>query len=152
MNVTADDLFACRECDEQKPAADMFLLHKRTPTGWCRPCRAAYRRTWYAANRERAISYSTAWKRANRDRWLDANRKAKYGIPYGTYATMLAAQDGGCAICGGEPTSKALHVDHNHETGVVRGLLCDNCNRGIGHLKESPEILRAAIAYLGRTA
>lgn len=148
---TETEQITCRECGESRPVADMFQLHKRTPTGWCRACRAAYRRKWYAANRESAVRYSTTWKRANRGRWLDANRKAKYGIEYGTYDRMLAEQGGGCALCGKPPGEKALHVDHCHTTGKVRGLLCDNCNRGIGHLKEDPRILRAAITYLEET-
>ena len=62
---------------------------------------------------------------------------------------MLDKQDGCCAICGEpEPPYERLHIDHDHRTGVIRGLLCNNCNRGIGHLKESIPSLRAAIRYL----
>ena len=55
-----------------------------------------------------------------------------------------------CKLCGLQPeTVMDLHVDHDHKTGKVRGLLCNNCNTGIGLLKESPDILRNAIKYLG---
>ncbi|QSM04369.1 hypothetical protein PROPHIGD43A-4_59 [Mycobacterium phage prophiGD43A-4] len=59
---------------------------------------------------------------------------------------MNAAQRGKCAICGDAPES--LVVDHNHETGAVRGLLCNNCNRCLGLLKDNIEVLTSAAAYL----
>lgn len=126
----------------------------------CRACRREYgrkpsavarRRAYYEAHREQAIGYSLKWKRANLDRWKDSNRKSKYGIPHGTYAELLAQQGGGCAICGTpEQAGKSLHVDHDHKTSRVRGLLCDLCNRGIGYFADDPTRLRAAAEYLGR--
>jgi hypothetical protein len=70
------------------------------------------------------------------------------------YQELLEEQGGGCAICGNPETAirmnkiVAMSVDHNHSTGKRRGLLCTACNIGIGSLAESPERLRAAIAYL----
>jgi hypothetical protein len=66
------------------------------------------------------------------------------------YGTLLAAQGGICAICGGPPTGmgKSYHVDHDHETGIVRGLLCSNCNTALGLLGDDPSRLAAAIRYL----
>ena len=63
---------------------------------------------------------------------------------------MLAAQDGKCAICGTTSTGnrKAFHVDHDHKTGKVRGLLCSNCNTGIGNLRDDIGLLNRAIEYL----
>jgi hypothetical protein len=63
------------------------------------------------------------------------------------YSTMLNTQGGVCAICKGVCT-RALAVDHNHVTGKVRGLLCNNCNRGLGHLKDDVGLLRQAVMYL----
>lgn len=84
--------------------------------------------------------------------------KTKYGITPEEYAEMFARQSGACAICKRtEPigrTSKYtgvefwLHVDHDHETGAVRGLLCSDCNSGLGKFQESADILRLAIEYL----
>ena len=61
------------------------------------------------------------------------------------YEAMLDAKGGVCAICGDAPSGTVLHVDHHHETGVVRGLLCNRC---LGLLKDDPAVLRAALAYL----
>ena len=67
------------------------------------------------------------------------------------YDTMLAAQNGLCAICQRPPTSgrgKKLHVDHDHGTGCIRGLLCHDCNTGLGKFLDSPSLLQDAISYL----
>ncbi|WP_327135523.1 endonuclease VII domain-containing protein [Streptomyces sp. NBC_01343] len=61
---------------------------------------------------------------------------------------MIAMQGGVCCIC---PTAPAVHVDHCHETGRVRGVLCLNCNMGLGLLKENPDRIRRAIQYLEGT-
>jgi hypothetical protein len=63
---------------------------------------------------------------------------------------MLSEQSGVCKICGEPcPTYKhALAVDHNHTTGKVRGLLCNNCNNGLGRFRDNPQYLRAAADYL----
>ncbi len=69
----------------------------------------------------------------------------------GEYRELLGKQDGRCAVCGipaAEVKGAQLDVDHDHATGLVRGLLCGPCNRGIGQLADSPERLRTAAAYL----
>lgn len=77
--------------------------------------------------------------------------KAKYGITAAEFDTMLAAQGGGCAVCGTtEPPGRGqrFHVDHCHSTGRVRGLLCNECNVGLGKFKDSTDLLRRAAEYL----
>jgi hypothetical protein len=75
--------------------------------------------------------------------------KSRYGISAETYDEMLERQGGVCAICREEcKTGKALAVDHNAETGKVRGLLCRACNGGIGSMGDSVENLQRAIGYL----
>lgn len=74
--------------------------------------------------------------------------KYRYGIDYADYLTMSEEQNGQCAICG--VTVDPLHVDHCHETGVVRGLLCGPCNTSLGGFKDDPSILQRAIAYLDK--
>jgi hypothetical protein len=63
---------------------------------------------------------------------------------------MLALQNGGCASCGDAPGKIRLHVDHDHSTGLVRGLLCVKCNMALGHLDESPAKAMGLIAYMRR--
>ena len=76
--------------------------------------------------------------------------KHKYGLEWDRYIEMLDDQGNRCAICGRhrEEFNKELVVDHDHETGKVRGLLCYGCNNGIGTLQDDPDVLRKAIEYL----
>jgi hypothetical protein len=74
-----------------------------------------------------------------------------YKLSEDDYDLMHAAQHGRCAICGkvdATETQHALVVDHDHSTGEVRGLLCNNCNVGLGFLQDDEEVLRGAVAYL----
>jgi hypothetical protein len=73
----------------------------------------------------------------------------KYGLSVEDYDTIQEAQGGVCAICKVRPqNSKHWHVDHCHRTGKVRGLLCGDCNRGLGSFKDSVISLQRAIGYL----
>jgi hypothetical protein len=74
-------------------------------------------------------------------------------VPLGTYDRLFAEQNGKCANCrtdkpGGN--GKRFHLDHDHETGRIRGLLCTNCNTGIGQFKDDADLLKAAIEYLAK--
>ena len=68
-------------------------------------------------------------------------------ITLAEYTELLEKQGGGCAICESRPKTRRLHVDHNHKTGEVRGLLCMRCNRNLPAWV-TPEWLRSALAYL----
>lgn len=88
-------------------------------------------------------------------KWRAFELRRKYGLTIEEYERRFAEQLGKCAICGesehkGKDTRKFLHVDHCHATKRIRGLLCQNCNRGIGFFRDSPDRLAAAIAYLQR--
>lgn len=77
----------------------------------------------------------------------------QYGLTLAQYEEFAASNGNVCAICGsekngGHSVTRKLVVDHSHETGEVRGLLCANCNSGIGLLQDDPEVLRKAIQYL----
>ena len=83
------------------------------------------------------------------DEELASYLKRKYGITLAHYDAMLALQGGVCAICGRKPRADiALHVDHDHETGAIRKLLCFPCNNLLGDVKDDPSLLRAAADYL----
>jgi hypothetical protein len=83
-----------------------------------------------------------------------AGRKKKYGMSVADFDAMLAAQGGGCAICGvvANDAHLDLHVDHDHATGVVRGILCPPCNHGLGMFRDNPARMAVAIEYLTRSA
>lgn len=84
-----------------------------------------------------------------RQRNQKARLRSYYGISVEQYELMLHAQHGVCAICKGRcDTGQRLSVDHDHNNGRNRGLLCRRCNSLIGYAKENPRILKAAIAYL----
>jgi hypothetical protein len=90
--------------------------------------------------RKRPIKAATRHAHAKRD-----------GIAaLGGYEAQLARQGGGCAICGYIPLPGRLrlNIDHDHKTGQVRGCLCARCNRGIGWMRDSPDLLRSAARYL----
>lgn len=75
--------------------------------------------------------------------------KDRYGITYDQYLDLAKAQNNVCAVCDNlEPQKALLSVDHDHTTGVVRGLLCTNCNLGIGYAQDSIDILEKMIEYL----
>jgi hypothetical protein len=76
------------------------------------------------------------------------SREKNYGVTPAMYDIMLEKQGGVCPICGNLPGKRALAVDHDHRTGEVRGLLCKECNNGLGHFKDNPEFLKKAIDYL----
>lgn len=79
----------------------------------------------------------------------DEKLRREFGISEAEYMKMLDAQGGVCAICKNSETGgRWLAVDHNHENGKVRGLLCQKCNTGIGLLSDSPTLIERALAYL----
>lgn len=94
------------------------------------------------------------YRRKNNQALKDYDRERKFGVTRLQYAEMFHRQNGVCAICFQAETAtrkgnvKALAVDHDHKTGRVRGLLCSDCNTGIGKLKDNPEVLRNAADYL----
>jgi hypothetical protein len=102
---------------------------------------------WRAHNPERNTENNTKWKRDNPDKVRGYHLKAKFGMTHEDYDRMLESQGFVCAICK-EPYEKKYHIDHDHETGIVRGLLCDICNRGLGYFKDSSLRLSSAITYL----
>ncbi len=77
--------------------------------------------------------------------------KKTYGISLDEYEDILYEQDCRCLICGALPGRRALDVDHDHKTGKIRGLLCENCNKTLGQVHDNVEILQNMIDYLENT-
>lgn len=114
----------CTRCKTTKPATlEFFPPHNKKRNGfdsWCRNCRANYR---------------------------NGIHRGKYRamISDGDLLELKVACDGKCNICG---KVAKLAVDHDHKTNKFRGLLCDNCNMGLGHFKDDPMLLEFAQIYL----
>ncbi len=89
----------------------------------------------------------------NRDKANMSNLRSvvkKFGITIEKYESLLKEQGGMCALCGSPPTAKKyrLSIDHDHSTGIVRGLLCNKCNLGLGLLGDSMESIMRVAEYL----
>lgn len=83
----------------------------------------------------------------------DLNLRTRYGMTERQFEELLSEQSGMCAICGAvsacaNAPGKVLYVDHDHETGEIRGLLCRNCNSGLGMFQDKPELIAKAFLYL----
>ena len=83
---------------------------------------------------------SKAWQKANRKRVVAFSRRWKFGLSFEEQEQILTKP----CFCG----SKATHIDHDHQTGIIRGGLCGNCNTGLGMFKDNPDTLRKAVQYL----
>lgn len=113
-------------------------------------------KAWRAANRDRLRVQNQLWRAENAERLKQVKREGhlrrNYGISVERYMEIFEEQFGRCGICGGSeaggPKGASFGVDHNHDTGKIRGLLCMSCNTALGHFKESKQLLRTAIRYL----
>lgn len=110
-----------------------------------------YQRTWRAANPRSQVASNKKWNDANPEKARAYQRKLRYGMTVAEYNAKCIEQNHLCAICGKKPT-RNLSIDHNHSTGKVRDLLCNQCNVGIGMFQEDAGRLQQAIAYLARHA
>lgn len=134
----------CGKCHRQVPRY-LFCRSSRSKDGlaWaCRHCMNSY------GNRYRA--YKDAWISAHRKRVVRASREAhllrKYGLTLDEFDALVLEQCGRCASCG-DPMVR-VDVDHDHRTGVVRGLLCHPCNVALGLVQDQPQRLRLLADYL----
>lgn len=109
----------------------------QTPNAVCVFCEKPYRR-------QRRDSYACSGR--CRDRYRQAQRLGIKGLNERSLAEAMQSQNNCCAIC--RATGSTLATDHDHQSGAFRGFLCGRCNRGIGFLKDDPEILRRAAEYL----
>lgn len=144
----------CYHCGETK-VLDLFPRHKGMPKGrgyQCKRCCRLKTKRYRKDHPERVAETERKRHRigdlGNSDRCL----LYKVGLPMGGYDILFSKQGGRCAICGTETPggrwNARFHVDHCAETGKVRGLLCNNCNRGLGFFNDHPERLLSAAKYL----
>jgi len=127
--LESDTTKLCPKCGEVKPLYDYKVSFngRKLSQSWCIMCNNKQERK---RSKERSIQ--------------------KFGITLKQYDKLLKKQNGKCKICKTEtPKGRGrFHIDHDHSTGKIRGLLCQHCNLLLGHSKDDPEILTSAIRYL----
>jgi hypothetical protein len=153
---------ACSTC-KRRLAVEAFSKSAGKPDGLayrCKDCcRTAYNERYRndPSFREQRAEYTRQHYEKNAEKRRTDRRKNlnRYGITTDDFEKLLESQHGVCAICGDPPKATnqlsqktRLAVDHDHETGRVRGLLCDKCNTGLGQFKDDPVRLMSAINYL----
>lgn len=160
----------CIKCGQVKPLTE-FTFHNRDKgqhRNFCHDCEKDWirkyhkspqgkdaRKEWVENNKEKIEEYIKLYKKypifkENMRRYSRKNTLKQFGLTQEDYDKILQSQNGHCAICGNgtNGNKKNFCVDHDHETGKVRGLLCHNCNVSVGLMKESPLLLRKAAEYL----
>lgn len=138
----------CKTCGKTGPPEEF-----KNKTNFCKPCALQWHREWRAANPERVMAMRERQRTSPTRVRTELRRRAKnLGLDPDLVLAYYDAHDGRCEICGNPPRDggRDLNMDHDHETGEFRGMLCDNCNAGLGRFKDSVVNLEMAIAYLKR--
>lgn len=147
----------CAKCRQVKPLAEFSRSTKKV-NSWCRECFAAYTKERRALDPEYENRRQREWNKLNPEKRARYRRRSllknTYGLTEAEFDGLLAKQNGRCPICleaiqlSGTGGMAKLAIDHDHETGRVRGLLCGTCNTGIGLLKDDVEVLARALDYV----
>ena len=135
----------CKKCNEEKELNEFNWMKpgpRTSKTGYyvgtCKACMKVY---------TKSLNMPSWSPEKQRNRWL----KHAYGITLEEYDTFVIKQNNKCAICRDDPDEgKPLSVDHCHATNKIRGLLCQKCNKGLGHFRDDVAILQQSIDYLNR--
>jgi 5-methylcytosine-specific restriction endonuclease McrA len=141
----------CIGCGEIKLAEEFY----RKPNGYlrskCISCWSSATRGYQRVHRRHLTEVARRYRASKPEVAKRARLKCVYGLTLEEFVEMYSMQDGRCLICGRAFAGQfdpLLHVDHDHATGRVRGLLCHVCNKGLGFFGESPERFRRAATYL----
>lgn len=148
----------CTHCTQVKSVACFQVGEVRNGTTYlrsqCQDCRNLQHRAWY---RRKGLEYHTQYRKRKPAEYAAVSRRHRlrkaFGMTEHDYEQRLRAQGGGCAVCGKAPAAhkKRFAVDHDHISGIVRGILCSACNTAIGLFDDDPARLRNAAAYLEHT-
>jgi hypothetical protein len=152
------DSRVCDVCEIQLPLSD-YYRHNGCVDRRCKQCyQTTWGRRWVSENKERKRTIRRERARrtyeARRDKVVAWARKYRFGVDQAAYNALFEAQSGVCAICRRPETAsfrgrvKQLSLDHDHQTGRIRGLLCGNCNIMIGQAQDSIVLLTSMIDYL----
>ncbi len=143
----------CKKCKASKEEADFYkkLKGKDGLSSYCKSCDSVLisNRT---KDRNKGIKVEKIAKIRDKDYFRNVGLRNLYGITLEEYNQIFAQQNGCCLICERSQLelNKRLHVDHDHKTGRIRGLLCNSCNQGLGYFKDNKEFLFRAIQYLDK--
>ena len=143
----------CADCREVKPLDGFPVRNTGYVYAYCKECNARRTREWSAKNRERKAASAKEWAAKNPERLRESQRNAYYrrthGISFDEVRSMLEKQSFRCEVCSKEINEDTLVVDHCHNGGHVRGILCNQCNIWLAPL-EKDGFLSRALAYLER--
>lgn len=152
LSLVCDAKKRCPKCQQEKffSAFGKDRTKKLGLSSYCLDCGKASRKTNYAKDPVREKKKLKQYYEINKDRARAYSIKALYGIGPEDYRSMLVQQNHSCKICKTHENNlkRRLFVDHCHETGKVRGLLCQYCNTMLGNAKDNVLVLQSAIAYL----
>ena len=152
----------CTKCGVTKPLFEFYGNRTSSCKDCCKVLRlkkasqkSEYDRKRYDQKADQFKEYQKRYKAENPDKKKQSRNKThlklRYGLTPQDKQKMLDDQNNCCAICKTEfIDAKATHVDHNHSTNELRGILCRNCNVGLGHFKDSKSLLLDAVEYLTR--
>lgn len=146
----------CTKCGEQKPLSEYHNSKKNKDklNYWCKPCTKINKAEWYKSNINKVLIRSKQWALKNKEkRKLIARKshlKIKYNMSLEDERKLINNQNNRCAICnnGIIVELNKFHIDHCHNSGKVRGILCNYCNTGLGMFQDSQEYLKSAVKYL----
>jgi hypothetical protein len=137
-----------KECTKCKIKKDISNFNSRGGSqkhlykSRCKECLNDFNQDWRKYNPDKVRVYRA------KDKWSFDKRVRRHGITKEEFWNMYESQEGKCAICLQDIAAENSAIDHNHTTGKIRGILCKSCNRGIGLLKDSHEVLSRASDYL----
>ncbi len=152
-----DDGRQCVICGEYKPWGEFYTLARGGVRGHMSDCKACRRENVrLTRDPEKRKAVARRWREANPEKYREGQIRVaarRRGLDPDMVVAHFREHHGACDICGGKPANgdrrnSRLCIDHDHETGAFRGLLCSSCNIGIGKLQDDPAVLRAAIVYL----
>ena len=136
---------ACTMCHKEKPLTEYRSRggpQKHLLKSKCNECLYKEHKRWTEENPEKVREYRA------KDPYTFKKRCARHGITPEEFWAIYEEQDGTCPVCDKAIDAEGSAIDHNHETGDVRGILCKNCNRALGLLGDNPETMARAQAYL----
>ena len=138
-------------CGLEKPIND-FSKTKQLKSGYkghCKSCHNNINKKYYSnpENYNRQVLWAKANPDSRKITYRKHNIKKQYGLDWNEYLNLIKKFNNKCGICGGEDSIN-LSIDHDHKTKKIRGLLCNNCNNGLGRFKDSTSLLKKAIEYL----